>query len=171
MLDPTTVDDSTPPSDSTDQPSQESTDTVESLKAKLAAEQKAKLEAEEEAKRWKNRVKEENPPKKKVESEEDYADWRIDNKDRISLVRDQYEKELIELQESGMKITNAAREKALKLAELTVGVKKADPSEALPSPSVDRSGTREPIMTEYDNAFRVKPETKKKYANLEKEWM
>lgn len=171
MLDPTTETEVSPPSDETVQPSQESTETVESLKVQLAAEQKAKLEAEEDAKRWKNRVKDENPPKKKTETEEDYADWRIDNKDRISLVKEHYERELSELQESGMKLSNAAREKALKLAELTVGVKKADPSEALPSPSVDRSGSREPIMSEYDNAFKVKPETKKKYANLEKEWM
>jgi len=160
-----------PPSDATEQPSEESepTETVESLKEKLAAQQKEKEEALEEAKRWKNRVKEENPPKKK-DSDEDYADWRIDNRDRIALVKEQYEKELTDLQETGAKLTNDLREKALKLAEASQGIKKADSTEALPTPSVDRSGHREPKLTEYDVAMGVKPETKKKYAHLEEQW-
>lgn len=166
MSDLTTAEEA-PLSESTEQPSQEPTETVESLKDKLAAEQKAKEDALEEAKRWKGRVKEENPPKdKKKESEEDYADWRIDNKDRINLVREQYDQELSELQEGGAKLTNTLREKALKLAESTVGVKKAESSEALPSPSVDRGGQREPKLTEFDLAYGVKPETKKKYAQF-----
>lgn len=170
MSDPTTVSEETPPSVPA-QPSQEPTETVETLKEKLAAEQKAKLEAEEEAKRWKNRVKDENPPKeKKKDSEEDYADWRIDNKDRIAVVKDQYEKELAELQELGAKPTLAIREKALKLAEKTVGVKQADPAEPLPGPSIDRGGQKEPKMTEYDHAMGINPETKKKYAHLESQW-
>lgn len=160
---------SSPPSDYTEQPSSEPTDTVESLKEKLAAKEAEAEKALEEAKRWKGRVKEENPPKGK-ETSDDYADWRIDNRDRIALVKDHYEQELEELQESGMKLTNFAREKALRLAESSVGVKKADPSDALPSPSVDRSGSKEPKMTEYDHAMGVRPETKKKYAQWESQW-
>ena len=165
-------DEPSPPSETTDQPSEEPTETVESLKEKLAATEKEKLEAEEEAKRWKGRVKEENPPKekRKVDSDEAYADWRIDNKDRITVVKEQYEKELLELQEGGAKPTVLMREKALKLAEATLGVKKVEKTEPLPSGTVDRGGTREPIMTEHDVAFKVKPETKKKYAHLESEW-
>lgn len=171
MADQTPVDESTPPSDETEQPSEsEPTDTVESLKEKLAAEAEERQKAEEEAKRWKNRVKEENPPKKKSESDEDYADWRIDNRDRISLVKEQYEKELEELQESGAKVSLSMREKALRLAESSVGVKKQERQEPIPSGGVDRSGSKEPQLTEHDRQFDVNPDIKKKYSHLEKEW-
>ncbi len=156
-----------PPSETTEQPSQEPTETVESLKEKLAATQKEKEEAETEAKRWKNRVKEDNPPKvKKVDPDEEYADWRIDNRDRISLVKENYEKELSDLQESGAKLSVTMREKALKLAESSQGVKTVQKTEPLPGGMVDRGGQREPKMTEHDLAFQVKPETKKKYAEF-----
>ena len=89
MADLTPETEVSPPSETTVEPSSEPTDTVESLKEKLAAIEAEKLQAEEEAKRWKNRVKEENPPKeKKKDSDEDYADWRIDNKERIALVKE-----------------------------------------------------------------------------------
>ena len=168
----TTVTDVTPPSADAAQPSKEPTVTVEALQDKLAAAEKDKLEAQEEAKRWKNRVKDENPPKekKREDSETDYADWRIDNKSRISLVKDEYENELSELQELGAKPTLAIREKALRLAEEKVGVKTAKTSEPLPGPSVDRGGQREPTMTTTDHDFNIKPETKKKYAHLEDQW-
>lgn len=171
MSDPTpVVEETAPPSETTEQPSSEPTETVESLKEKLAAEAAEKEKALEEAKRWKNRVKEENPPKEKKETEEDYADWRIDNRDRIVLVKEEYEKELSELQAGGLKMTNSMREKALKLAEATVGVKKAEATEPIPEGTVDRSGQIEPKLTSTDVAFGIKPETKKKYAHLEKEW-
>lgn len=170
MSDLTTVEE-TPPSDDTVQPSDEPTESVESLKEKLAAEQKKAEEALEEAKRWKNRVKDENPPKeRKKDPDEEYADWRIDNKDRIALVKEQYEAELTELQELGAKPTLAIREKALRLAEKTVGVKTVETTEPLPSGTVHRSGQREPTMTEHDIAMGIKPETKKKYAQLESQW-
>lgn len=168
MSDQTPVtDEVTPPSASADQPSSESTETVESLKEKLAAEKAEKEKALEEAKRWKGRVKEENPPAKdrKIDQDEAYADWRIDNKERISVVKDEYEKELSELQEGGAKLTVAMREKALRLAEKTIGVQKVDP-EPIPSGTVDRGGQREPTLTKFDTQFGVKPETKKKYAHL-----
>lgn len=170
MSDQTPVtDEVTPPSASADQPSDtESTETVESLKEKLAAKTAEAEKAAEDAKRWKNRVKEENPPakEKKVDPDEAYADWRIDNKERIAVVKDAYEKELAELQENGAKLTISVREKALKLAEKNVGVKTADTTEPLPSAGVDRSGQRQPNLTNYDVQFGVKPETKKKYAHL-----
>ena len=164
MFDSTPDSEESPPSASTDQPSQEPTDTVESLKEKLAATEQAKLDAEEDAKRWKNRVKDENPPKekKKEDPDEAYADWRIDNKDRIGVVKEQYEKELSELQDAGVKVTIPMREKALRLAEATVGVKKAEKDEPIPSGSVDRTGGRQPALTESDVAFGVKPETVQK---------
>lgn len=164
MSDPTTVEE-TPPSvspDSTPEPSEEGTEpteSVESLKEKLAAEQAEKDKALEEAKRWKNRVKEENPKKK---PDEEYADWRIDNKDRIALVKDDYEKELEELQASGAKINIAMREKALRLAEKNVGVKTQE-TEPLPTGPVDRGGQRQPVLTQYDVQFGIKPETVKKH--------
>ena len=168
MLDETPVTDVTPPSASADQPSDETTETVESLREKLAAEQMEKEQALEEAKRWKGRVKDENPPKKKEDSDEAYSDWRIDNKDRISVpgVKEKYDAELAEFQAGGSKLSISLREKALRLAESSVGVKKVDPSEPLPSPSIDRGGQREPTLTAHDIAFGVKPETKKKYAHL-----
>jgi len=164
-----------PLSEDTEQPSEfneetEPTDTVESLKEKLAAQESATKKAEEEASRWKGRVKEENPPKKKEEKEEDYTEWRIDNRDRIALVKEEYEKELEELQGTGAKISNTMREKALRLAEQSAGVKKAELEEPIPSGEVDRSGSKEPSMTDYDIAYQIKPETKKKYAHLEREW-
>ncbi len=164
----TTETEVSPPSDSSDQPSSEPTETVESLKAKLAATEAEKLKAEEEANRWKGRVKEENPPKdkRKVDPDEEYADWRIDNKDRIGVVKDAYEKELSELQEGGMKVNLTMREKALRLAEASAGVKTAPKTEPLPGGMVDRGGQREPLMTKEDLAFGVKPETKKKYAHI-----
>lgn len=167
MADLTPETEVSPPSETTVEPSSEPTDTVESLKEKLAAIEAEKLQAEEEAKRWKNRVKEENPPKeKKKDSDEDYADWRIDNKERIALVKESYDKELSELQESGAKVTVSLREKALSLAEAGAGVKKAERTVPLPGGMVDRSGHTEPKLNEFDSAFGVKPETKKKYAHF-----
>ncbi len=171
MTDPTTDPiEGTPPSASTDQPSDKgATETVESLKVKLAAAEKEKLEAQAKADEWKGRVKEENPKKKKEETPDDYADWRIDNKDRLSVagVKDAYEKELQELEQNGSKVSNAIREKALKLAESTIGVKKAEPSsQPLPSGMVDRGGSAAPTMTNYDTQFGVNPETKKKWAHV-----
>lgn len=161
------ADEATPPSDSTDQPSQEATETVESLKEKLAAAEALKLKAEEEAKTWKGRVKDENP-KKKADPDEAYSDWRIDNRDRIAVpgIKEAYEQELQELEASGAKLTIPMREKALKLAEAKVGVKKVESSQPLPSGTIERGGLRQPTLTEHDIAFGVKPETKKKYAQL-----
>ena len=160
----TTPDEGMPPSDTTDQPSEEATDTVESLKEKLAAEEKKRLEAEQKAAEWKNRVKEENPPKKRErgDSSEEYSDWRIDNRSRIALVKEEYEKELEELQSNGAKLSITLRDKALKLAEATVGVK-TKATDPLPSGMVDRGGEREPKMTDHDVLFKVNPEIKKKY--------
>lgn len=166
MSDLTPVSDDTPLSDPTDQPSPEATETVESLKEKLAAAEAEKLRAEEEAKTWKGRVKDENPKKKKEDLSEADIDWKIANQGRINLVKDAYEQELQDLESSGAKITTTMREKALKYAESTIGIQKANSGEPLPSPSIDRSGSREPTMTEADIAFGIKPETKKKYAAI-----
>lgn len=165
----------TPPSEEADQPSEETeetepTESVESLKEQLAATEAEKEKAEEEARRWKGRVKEENPPKKKEEKEEDYADWRIDNKERIALVKEEYEKELDELEQAGVKLTNAMREKALIIAESKAGVKKKEEeTEPIPEGTVDRTGDKEPQMTEHDVAFGIKPETVKKWGSTIKE--
>lgn len=153
------------PSVETVQPSEEATETVETLKEKLAAETAAKEKALSDAKALKHRLKEENPPAKdrKVDPDEAYSDWRIDNKDRIAVVKDEYEKELSELQENGSKLTLAIREKALRLAEKSVGVKTQEANEPLPSGSVDRGGQRQPALTNYDVQFGVKAETVKKH--------
>lgn len=165
MSDLTPVSDDTPLSDSTDQPSLEATETVESLKEKLAVAEEEKRKAEEEAKTWKGRVKDENPKKKKEDISEADIDWKIANQGRISLVKDAYEQELLDLEASGAKITNAVREKALKYAESNLQIKTVS-GEPLPAPSIDRSGSREPVMTESDIAFGVNPEIKKKYAAM-----
>ena len=88
LIDPSqTTSEQESPSSDTDQPSeQETTETVEELRERLAA-------AENEAKRWKGRVEKANEkPKTKVDPE-DLADleWRLENKDRIELVKTEYD--------------------------------------------------------------------------------
>ena len=154
-------------------PKEETTETVESLKEKLAAETEAKEKAEGEASTWEGRVKEENPPKKKQETDKDYSDWRIDARDRLAVtgVKEAYESECSELESSGAKLTTVMREKALLLAEKSVGVKtETTETEPLPQGSVDRGGQKEPEMTATDKDFGVKAATKKKWAHMEKEW-
>lgn len=147
----------TPPSPDTTQPSQEPTESVEELKEKLAA-------AETEAKRWKGRV--EKASEKKISVSEEELDWKIANVNRINLVKDAYQKELDDLQAHGAKLSNELREKALKLAESTTGVTKVTveaEDNSLPAPTIDRTGSHLPQLTEYDRALQVKPETKKEF--------
>ena len=145
----------------TEEPSSDATPTVEELQEKLTA-------AENEAKTWKGRAekatKGEKPKEASVSEEE--LDWKIANTNRISLVKDSYQKHLDELQALGAKPTLATRDKALQLAESDTGVTKgpSEPSdEVLPMPTVDRSGTSTPKLTATDVALGVKPETIKEY--------
>ncbi len=143
--------DPTPPA--TSEPSQEPTETVEELKEKLAA-------AENEAKRWKGRV--EKTKKADPVTEED-IDWKLKFNSRVDLVKEAYEKELQELQDAGAPLSNALKTKALMYAERDVGVQNVS-SVSLPSPTIDRTATREVPMTDTDRAFGLKPETKKEFA-------
>lgn len=143
-----------PPPTETEEPSQDATPSVEELQEKLAA-------AESEAKTWKGRV--EKATKKSPPISEEDIDWKIANTARIALVKEQYEKELSELEAEGIKLTNRLREKALKLAESATGVKKPQSDEPLPTPSVDRSGGTQVKLSSYAQALGVKKETVEKY--------
>lgn len=76
------------PSDTYQPSEEEPTETVEELRERLAA-------AENEAKRWKGRVEKanEDKPKKTKVDPEDLAEleWKLDNKNRIALVEQEYE--------------------------------------------------------------------------------
>lgn len=147
-----------PPDDSDSDPS-EPPETVESLKEKLAA-------AETEAKRWKGRT--EKATKKDAVSEDD-MNWAINNNPRVSLVKEAYEKELKDLEDLGAKITNATKSKALESAERITGIQKSSvevTDHSFPAPSVDRSGSKGPRMTESDRMLKVKPETIEKYRDI-----
>lgn len=148
-----------PPSSETDQPSEtEPTESVEELKKKLAA-------AETEANRWKGRVEKATKSQKKAEptlSEED-LDWKIANVDRIKLVKEAYQKELDELASTGAKLTNTLREKALKLAEAQSNIKTTASDGALPSPEIDRSGSKPAAFNQYAKSMGVKQETIEKF--------
>ena len=148
-------------SEETEPSEEEPTESVEELKERLAA-------AEEEALRWKNRVAEENPKKKKNDSPkldvtEKDIDWKIENANRISLVKEAYDKELQDLEDSGVTLTNSIRDKALNYAESTTGVTKNPVSEPFPVAGIDRTEGSMPSLTEYDRAMNVKPEVKEKY--------
>lgn len=108
-----------PPSSETSQPSEEEpTETVEELKERLAT-------AETEAKRWKGRVEKANEKPKTKVNPEDLAEleWKLENKDRISLVKEEYEK----IVEEGYHGESVSKKIALELAEK---VAKVDSSEA-----------------------------------------
>lgn len=145
----------------TTEPSDEATLSVEELQEKLAA-------AEAEAKTWRGRAekatKTPKEEKKSPVSEED-IDWKIANINRINLVKDAYEQELADLAATGAKLTNALRDKALKLAESSSGVQKPQiaSTETIPAAGVDRGGSATPELSSYDRALGVKPETVEKY--------
>lgn len=119
-----------------------------------------------EAKMWEGRAKK---AKEKVEEQskpltEADVDWRIDHKSRIALVKDTYEKELQDLEGLGVKLTLAARTKALENAEAKALPRHSDSSNSsLPTPSINRGGVVMPHLTEHDIAFGVKAETKQEY--------
>ncbi len=124
--------------------------------------------AEAEVKMWKGRADKANKEKKagSASVSEDDMNWAINNNPRVALVKDVYEKELADLESLGAKVTNAAKSKALEAAELKAGVAKSTvstPDTSFPSPSIDRSATRQVRMTEFDQQLKVKPETIEKY--------
>lgn len=154
QIDPTEETTQVPPPSETTEP-QEATPSVEELQEKLAA-------AESEAKTWKGRAEKATKDKPVPVSEAD-LDWKILNANRIALVKQQYDKELSDLEAEGVKLSNSLREKALKLAEATVGIKKPASDEPLPAPSVDRTSKQKVELNAYDQAFGVKQETKEKF--------
>ncbi len=123
-----------------------------------------------EAKMWEGRAKKarKDAEEKSKPLSEAEVDWRIDNKSRISLVKDAYEKELKDLEELGVKMTLAARSKALENAEAR-GLPRNSPNSdsSLPSPTVDRSATAPIKLSEFDRAtakdHKVRAETIKEY--------
>lgn len=121
-----------------------------------------------EAKMWEgraNKAKEKLKDKAAPVSEED-LDWKIANSARVALVKEAYDKEISDLQESGAKITPALRTKALEYAESKIIVQPTgSPDNSLPAPGVDRTVGKTPKLTEHDQAFGIKPETKKEFAD------
>jgi len=124
-IDPSeTTPETEPPSSPTPEPSEEKqeepTETVEELKEKLAAEQL-------ESKRWKGRVEKANEkPKDDRSAEIKDLEWRLENKERIKLVQDEYEKLLAEGYQGERVSKNIALELAEKQAKVdTSGAKRA----------------------------------------------
>lgn len=149
-------------SSTTEEPSPEATPTVEELQEQLAA-------AQNEAKTWKGRVEKatkSEKPKATGPISEDELDWKLANNSRVNLVKDTYQKHLDELQELGAKLSPALKSKALQLAEDEEGINKAtveSSHDVLPSPGVDRSGSRPIRKTQTDLSFGVKDETIKEF--------
>lgn len=152
---------SPPPLESPESPEKD-TQTEETLEEKLAA-------AEAEAKMWKGRaVKETKKDKPSAPISEEDLDWKIQNTSRVSLVKDTYQKHLDELQGLGAKLSNPLRDTALRLAEAETGVSKSAQvalDDSLPTPSIDRGGSRMPKLSATDVAMGVKPDTVKEYAD------
>lgn len=148
-----------PPPSETAQPSEEEpTETVEGLKEKLAA-------AETEAKRWKGRVEKANEPKKTKVDPEDLAalEWRLENKDRIALVKDEWEK----IKEDGYHGEKVSEKIALELAEKQAKVDdsgtKRNRQNDMTVPSVTtRNANPKGYASETDKALGLTIEKKKK---------
>ena len=104
--------------------------------------------------------------------QEDETLWYTENIGRLKLVKNEYQKQLDELQSLGAKPSLVLRQKALELAERATGVTPSSEATRQAStasaPSVtDRSGdSSEVSLTEHDIALGIKPETKKKYRAL-----
>lgn len=98
---------SSPLSPDTTEPD-EATESVEELKEKLAA-------AEAETKTWKGRVEKatEKKPKTATPADLEELEWKLENKDRITLVKDEFEKILAE----GFHGEPVSKKIALELAE------------------------------------------------------
>ena len=95
-----------PPPSSDPQPSEpEPTETVEELKEKLAA-------AETETKRWKGRVEKANVSDTRSDEIKE-LEWKLENKGRITLVQEEFDKILAE----GYQGEKVSKKIALELAE------------------------------------------------------
>ena len=134
--------------------------------AAIESDEEKALRLHNEAKMWEGRAKKakDKAKEKSLPISEEDLDWKIANSSRVSLVKEAYDKELAEFEESGAKITNALKTKALQYAESKVLPKASNNSDnSLPSPSIDRGGTRSVQLTPTDIALGVKPETVKEY--------
>lgn len=149
----------TPPSAETPQPAPAPTETVEELKERLAA-------AETEAKRWKNRVAEENPKKKKeaITSDDlDSLEWKLANKERINLVKDEYDKLLVDGYQGEKVSEKIALELAEKQARIDTAATKRDRQDDMTTPSVtNRIVNPQGYETEADRELGLTLEKKRK---------
>jgi hypothetical protein len=103
---------------------------------------------------------------------EDETDFKIENASRIKLVKDEYKKELADLQATGAKLTPSLMDKALALAELKRGVTtspdtlRQQMSASAPA-MVNRDADSSDIsLTENDVRLGVTPEIKAKWKHL-----
>ncbi len=163
-IDPAQTTSTEPPSSQTTQPSNDATENVEELKAKLAA-------AESEANTWKGRVEKANEKKKKdtpvtsVDLEE--LEWKLANKDRIGLVKDEYDKLLID----GYHGEKVSEKVALALAEKEAKIDNSNTKRArqndMDTPSVtNRNVNPKGYADETDEMLGLTIEKKKKLDEL-----
>ncbi len=144
----------------TTQPDTSATEDVEELKAKLAA-------AESEANTWKGRVEKANEKKKKdtpvMSSDLESLSWKLDNKDRISLVKDEYEKILVDGYHGETVSEKIALELAEKVAKVdTSGAKRDRQNDMTTSSTTNRTINPEGYETEADREMGLTLEKKRK---------
>ena len=163
-----TADEALSSTDTTDSQSDNQEDQITEQDAAQETDEEKAARLRNEAKMWEGRAKKAKEKLKEKDSpiSEADLDWKIANQSRVELVKEAYDKELEELSESGAKLSNALKTKALEYAESKILPRSQESDNSLPSPSVNRSGQRAPKMTEYDIALGVKPETVAKYRDF-----
>lgn len=160
-IDPaSTTTDEVPPSPETTEPAPAATESVEELKAKLAA-------AESEASTWKGRAEKATEKKKKETSissaDLEALEWKIANKDRIELVKDEYEKIRVDGYQGEKVSDKIALELAEKLAKIDTSGAKRNRQNDMTTPSVtNRAIDPKGYETETDKALGLTAEQKRK---------
>ena len=158
MIDPALATTEVPPPPETTQPSLDATEDVEALKAKLAA-------TEAEANTWKGRVEKANEKKPKDSRSEEIQEleWKLDNKERISLVKDEYEKILVEGYQGEKVSKKIALELAEKQAKVDVSAPKRDRQDDMSTPSVtNRNANPQGYEDDLDRELNLTQEKKRK---------
>ncbi len=160
MIDPALTTSTEPLSTETTQPEPAATEDVEELKAKLAAQ-------ESETATWKGRVEKANEKKKKdtpvMSSDLEGLEWKLENKDRIELVKEEFEKIRVE-GFSGEKVSEKiALELAEKQAKIDTSGARRDRQSDMSQPSQTiRNAAPTGYETEADREIGLTVERKRK---------
>lgn len=148
-----------PPSEKTE-PAPAATESVEELKAELAA-------AKSEADTWKGRVIKETKKKEKdtpiTSSDLESLEWKLANKDRIELVKDEYEKIRVNGYNGEMVSERVALALAEKEAKIdTSGTKRARQDDMTTSSVTNRNVDPTGYEDDMDRALGLTAEKKRK---------